>query len=239
MQIYPAIDIKNEKCVITDQRGNTEVVYSDDPVAVADKWVSSGAKHLHIIDLDGAVRGCSYNNSIIKEILRRFPISVQAGGGIRSMRDIEKAINWGVSRVVIATAAVMNPELVREAVKYYGDKIVVAVDAMNGRAAIQGWQEVSTQSVVMLFRKMLDYGVKNFIYTDVSRNGSLQGPDTNSILDIIGISNINVVVSGGIASMMDLENLEKIGVSGVILSKSIYQGSLNLTDVISRFEKID
>ena len=237
MQIYPAIDIRNGKCVITDQISGTDTVYSDDPAAVAEKWISGGARFLHIIDLDGAVRGCSYNTNIIREIIKNSTVSIQTGGGVRSMRDIEKSIDSGADRVIIATAAVTAPELVKEAVKNYGDKIVVAIDAVNGRSAIQGWQEISAQSVISLFRKMIDYGVKNFIYTDVSRNGTLQGPDLGFISELVQIPEINVIASGGIASMLDMENLEAIGVSGVILSKALYQGTLNLTEVVSRFEK--
>ena len=237
MQIYPAIDIKNGKCVITNPITNTDTVYADDPVSIAAKWVASGAKHLHIVDLDGAAGGCSYNVTIMREIINNSPVSVQAGGGIRSMRDIERSVNLGISRVVIATAAVMNPELVKDAVKNYGSKIVVAVDAVNGRVAIQGWNEISTQSVLSHFRKMMDLGVENFIYTDVSRNGSLQGVDMESVSEIVKIPGINVTVSGGVASMMDLENLEATGVSGAILSKALYDGSLNLADVVAGFEK--
>ena len=239
MRIYPAIDIRNGKCVITDPISNTDTVYADDPVSVAEKWVSGGARHLHIVDLDGAVRGCSYNTNIIREIIKDSDVFIQTGGGVRSMRGIERRIDAGVSGVVIATAAVTTPELVKEAVKNYGDKIVVAIDAVNGRTAIQGWQEISTQSVVSLFRKMIEYGVKNFIYTDVSRNVSLQGPEVEFISQLVKMPDINVIASGGIASMLDLESLEAIGVSGVILSKALYQGTLNIGEVVARFEKSD
>jgi len=238
MQIYPAIDIKNGQCVRLRQGKFDDVtVYGDDPMKVAAKWVESGATFLHIVDLDGARQGTSYNQHIIKEIAENFHVPVQTGGGIRSMRDIEEKIALGVSRVILGTVAVKNPEIVCEAVKAYGDKIAVGIDAINGRVAIHGWEEVSRVSALELCIKMRDYGVKTIIYTDISKDGMMIGPNIQSTKEVIEATGINIIASGGISTMADLENVEALGSHGVIIGKALYQGALNLKEILQRFEK--
>lgn len=238
MQIYPAIDIKNGQCVRLRQgRFDDVTVYGDDPIKVAEKFVKSGATYLHIVDLDGARNGMSYNQEIIKEIVERFDVPVQTGGGVRSMRDIENRISLGVSRVILGTVAVKNPELVQEAVKVYGDKIGVGIDAVNGWVAIHGWEEISQVTAVDLCRRIKDYGVKTIVYTDISKDGMMVGPNVEATKEIIKMTGINIIASGGISTMMDLENLDNIGAHGIIIGKALYQGALKLSDVISRFEK--
>lgn len=238
MQIYPAIDIKNGQCVRLRQgRFDDVTVYGDDPIKVAERFVKSGATYLHIVDLDGARMGVSYNQEIIKEIVDRFKIPVQTGGGVRSMRDIEKCISLGVSRVILGTVAVKNPELVQEAVKVYGEKIGVGIDAVNGWVAIHGWEEISQVTALELCRKMKDYGVKTIMYTDISKDGMMVGPNVEATKEIIKSTGVNIIASGGITTMMDLENLEAIGAHGTIIGKALYQGALKLSDVIARFEK--
>ncbi len=238
MQIYPAIDIKNGQCVRLKQgRFDDVTVYGDDPIKVAEKFVESGATYLHIVDLDGARNGMSYNQEIIKEIVERFKVPVQTGGGVRNMRDIEKRISLGVSRVILGTVAVKNPELVQEAVKAYGDKIAVGIDAVNGWVAIHGWEEISQVMAVDLCKRMKDYGVKTIMYTDISKDGMMIGPNVEATKEIIKMTGVNIIASGGITTMMDLENLEAIGAHGTIIGKALYQGALKLSDVIARFEK--
>ncbi len=238
MQIYPAIDIKNGQCVRLRQGKFDDVtVYGDDPIKVAEKFVKSGATYLHIVDLDGARNGMSYNQEIIKEIVDRFNIPVQTGGGVRSMRDIEKRISLGVSRVILGTVAVKNPELVQEAVKAYGDKIGVGIDAVNGWVAIHGWEEISQVTALDLCKRMKDYGVKTIMYTDISKDGMMVGPNVEATKEIIKMTGVDIIASGGITTMMDLENLEAIGAHGTIIGKALYQGALKLSDVIARFEK--
>lgn len=238
MQIYPAIDIKNGQCVRLKQgRFDDMTVYGDDPMKVAEKWVKSGASYLHVVDLDGARQGTSYNQQVIEKIVQEFKVPVQTGGGIRSMRDIEDKISLGVSRVVLGTVAVKNPELVAEAVKVYGNKIAVGIDAMNGRVAIQGWEEVSQVSAMDLCKKMVKFGVKTIVYTDISKDGMMTGPNIEATKEIIKETSVNIIASGGIATIMDLENLESIGAHGTIIGKALYQGELKLTNVIQRFEK--
>lgn len=238
MQIYPAIDIKNGQCVRLRQgRFDDMTVYGDDPMTVASKWVNSGATYLHIIDLDGARQGTSYNNEIIKRIVDKFNVPVQTGGGVRNMRDIEEKISLGVSRVILGTVAVKNPELVNEAVRAYGNKIAVGIDAMNGRVAVEGWEELSQVSALELCKQMCSYGVKTIIYTDISKDGMMVGPNIESTKEIINATGANIIASGGITTMMDLESVEGIGAHGTIIGKALYQGALKLKDVIQRFER--
>ena len=238
MQIYPAIDIKNGLCVrLTQGRFTDMTVYGDDPLKMAEKWVASGASHLHIIDLDGARLGSGYNDHVIKEIVDRFGVDVQTGGGVRSMRDIEEKLGLGVSRVILGTVAVQNPELVREAVKAYGDRIAVGIDAMNGRVAIQGWEKLSSVSSISLCKKMREYGVKTIVYTDISKDGMMMGPNVEAISELTGFDGLDIIASGGITTIMDLENLEAVGVHGTIIGKAIYHGALKLSDAVTRFEK--
>ena len=169
MQIYPAIDIKNGQCVRLKQgRFDDMTVYGNDPLGIARKFVAAGATYLHVVDLDGARMGAGYNQDIIKKIIDTFNVPVQTGGGIRTMRDIEERIAIGVSRVILGTTAVSNPEIVKEAVKIYGEKIAVGIDAVNGRVAIQGWEKVSEVSAMELCKQMKNFGVKTIIYTDIT-----------------------------------------------------------------------
>lgn len=238
MQIYPAIDIKNGQCVRLRQGKFEDItVYGDDPMAVAKRWIECGATYLHIVDLDGARQGTSYNADIIRRIAETFSVPVQTGGGIRSMRDIEDKIALGMSRVILGTVAVVNPDLVREAVKAYGDKIAVGIDAVNGRVAIKGWEQVSQVSAKDLGRKMRDFGVKTIVYTDITKDGMMEGPNIAATEELIRATGIDIIASGGIASLADLENLERIGVQGTIIGKALYQGDLKLKEVISRLEK--
>lgn len=239
MQIYPAIDIKNGQCVRLRQgRFDEMTVYGDDPLKVAENWVKSGATYIHIVDLDGARLGTSYNNDVIRDIASKFNIPVQTGGGVRSMRDIEEKLSLGVSRVVLGTVAVKNPEIVSEAVKAYGEKIAVGIDAVSGRVAVNGWEEVSKISALELCKKMCEYGVKTIVYTDITKDGMMVGPNIETTREIVETTGINIIASGGISTMADLENVESIGASGTIIGKALYQGALKLTNVIQRFEKI-
>jgi len=238
MQIYPAIDIKNGQCVrLCQGRFDDMTVYGDDPMKVASRWVESGATFLHIVDLDGAREGTSYNQKVIQDIANTFSIPVQTGGGIRTMRDIEEKLALGVSRVILGTVAVKKPELVIEAIKVYGDKIAVGIDAINGFVAVEGWEEVSHISALDLCKKMVSLGVKTIIYTDISKDGMMIGPNVDSTKEIVEATGINIIASGGISTIADMESVESIGASGAIIGKALYQGSLHLKEVLNRFEK--
>ena len=238
MQIYPAIDIKDGKAVrLTQGKFDNVTVFNDEPTEAAKAWIDAGASYIHIVDLDGARYGKSFITDIIKSIRSKYTVPIQTGGGVRTMEDITERINAGATRVIIGTAAVKNPELVKEAVEKYGDKIAVGVDAKDGMVAIAGWEEVSDVSAVDLCLKMKGYGVKTVIYTDISKDGMMCGPNLISTKELIDKTGLDVIASGGVSSMKDLENVERIGSEGVIIGKALYNGALELGDVLERFEK--
>ncbi len=237
MQIYPAIDIKNGQCVRLKQGKFDNATIYGNPFEMAVKWVEAGATFIHLVDLDGAREGTSCNNEIIERIAKDLKVPVQTGGGIRSICDIEEKLNLGVSRVILGTIAVKNPEIVKEAVEIYGDKIAVGIDAVNGKVAVEGWEEVSQISALDLCKKMKNYGVKTIIYTDISKDGMMIGPNIDTTKEIVKLTDMNIIASGGISSISDLEACKLINVHGVIIGKALYQGTLNLKEVINRFQK--
>lgn len=238
MQIYPAIDIKNGQCVRLQQgKFDNVTVYCKDPIEQALKWLKCGATYIHVVDLDGARSGTSYNNDIIKNICETVKIPVQTGGGIRTMRDIEHKLSLGISRVILGTTAIKNPDIIKEAVKNYADKIAVGIDAIKGRVAIEGWEQISNISSMELCIKMKEYGVKTIIYTDISKDGMMSGPNIESTKEIIDTTKLNIIASGGVTTLKDLENIDTINAQGVIIGKALYQGNLILEDVIKKFEK--
>lgn len=238
MQIYPAIDLKNGQCVRLKQGRFDDVTsYGDDPVQRAKIWEEAGATYIHVVDLDGARTGNSYNLEAIKKIVAAVNVPVQTGGGIRSMRDIEQRIDAGVSCVIIGTAAVNNPELVKEAVRVYGDKIAVGIDASKGMVATDGWEKISDVPAIELCKKMAEIGVKTVVYTDISKDGMMSGPNIESTKELVEQSGIDIIASGGVSTMSDLEGVESINAQGVIIGKALYQGALDLKEIIERFEK--
>ncbi len=238
MQIYPAVDIKNGKCVRLKQ-GNFDAVtvYEQNPVIAAKKWIEKGATYLHIVDLDGAKEGISENEQIIAEIAKLSDVPVQTGGGVRSLKDIERKLQKGVSRVILGTVAVRQPELVKQAVEKFGsDKIVVGIDAKEGYVAIAGWEEISNVSALDLCLKMKEYGVKTIIYTDIAKDGMMSGINLEATKELIEKTGMHIIASGGISNMTDLENVQKINAHGVIIGKALYQQALDLEQVIKKFE---
>lgn len=238
MRIYPAIDIKNGKCVRLRQ-GNFDdmTVYNDNPVEVAKEWIKNGASYIHLVDLDGAREGSGVNSDIIKEIANLSDVPVQTGGGIRTIEDIENKLALGVRRVILGTVAVKNPEIVKEAVEKFGDEIAVGIDAKNGMVAVSGWEEVSEVSAVDLCVKMRDYGVKTIIYTDISKDGMMSGPNIEATKEIVDATGIDIIASGGVSGMNDLENVDKINAHGAIIGKALYTGAISLKEAVDRFER--
>ncbi|NLX77103.1 MAG: 1-(5-phosphoribosyl)-5-[(5-phosphoribosylamino)methylideneamino]imidazole-4-carboxamide isomerase [Clostridiaceae bacterium] len=233
MIIYPAIDIKEGRCVrLLQGRFDDVTVYGDDPVQMAQRWVSSGANWLHIVDLDGARGGTSNNRNIILEIVKKFPVSVQTGGGIRTMEDIEQMVSAGVSRVILGTAAVRNPALVKEALMKYPERIAVGIDAKDGKAAVEGWEQVSEYTAVDFAKRMEQLGCRVIIYTDISTDGTLSGPNLKAMKEMIDSVNMDVIASGGVSSLQDLKNLKSIGAAGAITGKAIYTGALDLSEAL-------
>lgn len=236
MRIYPAIDLRNGKCVrLTEGCFDKETVFSNSPAAMAAKWQGAGAEYLHVVDLDGAVAGVSRNMEAIKSILAAVNIPVQLGGGIRSMENIENWLNIGISRVILGSAAVRNPQLVAEACQRYPGRIAVGIDARDGYVAVDGWEKNSNMKAAELARQMADYGVAAIIFTDISRDGTLSGVNVEATAEIAACSGVPVIASGGVASLEDIRRLlpyAKKGISGCIVGKAIYTGALQLEEAI-------
>jgi len=238
MKLYPAIDIKNGQCVRLRQGVfDDTTVYANEPYQVAKEFEADGAKFLHIVDLDGALRGTGANDEALKKIVENVTIPVEIGGGIRTMQDIEHRLGLGVTRVILGTKAVESPDFVKEAVEKFGaDKIVVGIDAKDGMVAIKGWETISNVDAVTLALSMKDLGVKTIIYTDISKDGMLCGPNFVQTARMVEITGMDIVASGGVSCMNDLEQLEKIGVEGAILGKAIYEKRVDLKEAAARFE---
>ena len=238
MRLYPAIDIKNGQCVRLRQGVfNDTTVYADEPYQVAKEFEAEGAKFLHIVDLDGALRGTGANDEALKKIVENVNIPVEIGGGIRTMEDIEHRLSLGVTRVILGTKAVESPEFVKEAVEKFGaDKIVVGIDAKDGMVAIKGWETISNVDAVTLALSMKELGVKTIIYTDISKDGMLCGPNFAQTARLVEATGMDIVASGGVSCMNDLIELEKINVEGAILGKAIYEKRVDLKEAAARFD---
>jgi phosphoribosylformimino-5-aminoimidazole carboxamide ribotide isomerase len=237
MIVIPAIDLKEGKCVRLEQGlMDKDTVFNDNPAAQARAWQDQGAEMLHIVDLDGAFAGEPKNREAIEAILAAISIPSQLGGGIRDIETIEAYLSLGLSRVIIGTAAQRNPELVREACAKFPGRIVVGIDAKNGMVAVQGWAEVTDITAVDLARKFEDCGVAAIIYTDISRDGMLQGPNLEATKALAEAVSIPVIASGGVSSLKDIENLmaiESSGVTGVITGKAVYTGAIKLAEAVA------
>lgn len=233
MRIYPAIDIQDGKCVRLFRGSFSDVtVYGDDPVEMAKKWEEQGGEFLHVVDLDGARYGQGKNAELIKKICQTLQIPVQTGGGIRTMEDIESRLSCGVSRVIIGTKAVRDEDFVKEAVERFGEKIVIGIDAKDGFAATEGWEEVSGFRAVELAKKMSVLGVSNFVYTDIATDGTLAGPNVPAMREMAESVPANVIASGGIGSYEHIRALRPTGVEGVIVGRALYTGNVSLSEAI-------
>ena len=236
MIVIPAIDLKDGKCVRLEQGlMERDTVFNDNPGAQARAWQDQGAELLHIVDLDGAFAGEPKNRAAIEAIVSAVSIPTQLGGGIRDIATIEAYLALGISRVIIGTAAQRNPELVKEACLKFPGRIVVGIDAKNGMVAVQGWAEVTGITAVDLARKFEGFGVAAIIYTDISRDGMLQGPNLEATRQLAESISIPVIASGGLSTLQDIKNLmtvESSGVIGVITGKAIYTGAINLAEAI-------
>lgn len=236
MIVIPAIDLKEGNCVRLEQgEMNRDTVFSDNPAEQALKWQEAGAELLHLVDLDGAFAGIPKNKTAIEAIIKAIKIPAQLGGGIRDIATIEAYLSLGLSRVIIGTAAQRNPELVIEACQKFPGQIVVGIDAKNGMVAVQGWAELTDISAVDLAKKFEDCGVAAIIYTDISRDGMMGGPNLEATKALAEAISIPVIASGGVSSLKDIENLmaiEQSGISGAITGKAIYTGAINLREAI-------
>jgi phosphoribosylformimino-5-aminoimidazole carboxamide ribotide isomerase len=238
MIIYPAIDIKDGKCVRLKQ-GNVrfKTIYSNNPIDMALRWEKMGAQFLHLVDLDGSFYGESKNIPLIKEIINSISIPVQVGGGIRTMERIDLFLeNPKVARVILGTSAVKEPRLLEEAIKYHGNRIAVGIDARDGLVAIQGWVEDTEIDAIEFGKRLKDKGVDTVIYTDIAKDGMLAGPNVLATETMINKTKLNVIASGGVSKISDIELIKNIGATGVIIGRALYSGAIKLADAL-RYEE--
>ena len=235
MEIIPSIDLKSGLCVRLYQGDyRKETVYSDDPSAVALLWQREGACRLHLVDLDGAKRGEPVNLEVIKSITTQVGIPVQVGGGIRRLETAEMLIDMGVDRVVLGTAAVQDPDLIKRLCNGLGsDKVVAAVDARDGQVATEGWTVGTSLAAGELVQRMTDLGVKRFLYTDISRDGTLTEPNFEAVEVLAKLTSEAILASGGISSMEHIVRLADIGVEGAIVGSALYVGTVDLKAAIN------
>ena len=238
MQLYPAIDMKDGRCVrLTQGRFDTGKGYSEDPGETAKTWVSKGADFLHLVDLDGALAGRSVNEPVIRRILEAVEVPVQVGGGIRNRETAERMLDLGVRRVIIGTRAVKEPEFVKGLVETFGpEKVVVGVDARNGMVAVEGWEKVSQMTALDLCLQMRECGVRHVVYTDISRDGMLSGPNVAATRKLTEETGMDIIASGGVSSMEDLQELFDQGITGAIIGKALYEKRLDLEEAVRRFQ---
>ncbi|MDR0397502.1 MAG: 1-(5-phosphoribosyl)-5-[(5-phosphoribosylamino)methylideneamino]imidazole-4-carboxamide isomerase [Oscillospiraceae bacterium] len=237
MIIYPAIDILDGRCVrLLRGRAEDSTVYGD-PAEMARRWIGEGARWLHLVDLDGAINRESKPDS--NERLKPFAdicalgAPVQWGGGIRSMSDIDRRFDLGAARVILGTAALTDPALVREACDRYPGRIVCGIDAKAGRAAVRGWVETSRTDAVELARAMRDAGVDWVVYTDIARDGTLSGANADETARLVGLDGLNVIGSGGVGTLDDIRALRDIGCKGAVVGKALYEGRFTLREAIN------
>ncbi|HSV57524.1 MAG TPA: 1-(5-phosphoribosyl)-5-[(5-phosphoribosylamino)methylideneamino]imidazole-4-carboxamide isomerase [Variovorax sp.] len=244
MLLIPAIDLKDGRCVRLKQ-GDMEqsTIFSEDPAAMARKWVEAGARRLHLVDLNGAFAGKPQNHVAIKAILREVgeDIPVQLGGGIRDLDTIERYIDDGLRYVIIGTAAVKNPGFLKDACSAFGGHIIVGLDAKDGKVATDGWSKLTGHEVADLGKKFEDYGVESIIYTDIGRDGMLSGINIEATVRLAQALTIPVIASGGLSGMQDIEQLcavEDEGVEGVICGRAIYTGDLDFAAAQARADSL-
>lgn len=236
MILFPAIDIKDGQCVRLYQGDYSQVTsYSSDPLEIALRWQKAGAHWLHVVDLDGAALGEPVNSVLIGRICRETTLKVEVGGGLRSLAHIEHLLGLGAQRVILGTVALTDSDLLTSALQRWGESIVVGLDARDGRVAIRGWRETSDVRATELAQRLSAVGVRRFIYTDIARDGALNGPNLDSLREMLNAlkgSGTQLIASGGVSSLEDLRLLAQLTIEGVIVGKALYTGSLDLVQAL-------
>ena len=237
MIIIPAIDLKDGRCVRLEQGDFSRVtVYSDDPVGIAKKWQENGAERIHVVDLDGSLNGSPRNTEVIRDIVAEVGLPIEVGGGIRDMKTIEAYIGMGVNWVILGTMALRDKGFVREACGAYKGEIILGIDANDGKVAIQGWTEQTSESAIDIAKGYQGYGLAAIVYTDIKRDGMETGVNVEATRNLARSVDIPVIASGGVSSVEDIRRLreiEKFGVVGVIIGKALYSGAVSLTEAIT------
>ncbi|MCC0652057.1 1-(5-phosphoribosyl)-5-[(5-phosphoribosylamino)methylideneamino]imidazole-4-carboxamide isomerase [Clostridioides sp. ES-S-0001-03] len=231
MIIFPAIDIKDNKCVRLTQGDFDKVnVYYDNPLEVAHKWKNEGAEYIHIVDLNGARSEFGVNTKTIENIANNIKIPIQVGGGVRDKDKVQSLIKAGVTRVILGSIAIENMELVEELVNEYQEKIVVSIDAKDGKVAVRGWEVVSNVDSLALCKQLEKIGVKTIVYTDISKDGMLQGPNFDIYEKISKETSLNVIASGGVTSIEDIKKLKDMNLYGAIIGKALYDKKIDFKE---------
>lgn len=233
MIIFPAIDIKDNKCVRLLQGDFDKVnVYGNDPSLMAKKWEDKGAKFLHMVSLNGARGEGNVNDESIKKLLSTVNIPIQMGGGIRSKERVKELLDLGVDRVILGSVAIKDKELLKDLISQYKEKIVVSVDAKNGKVAAQGWEEVSDVNSLDFCKELEEMGVKTIVYTDISKDGMMVGPNFDIYEKLSKETNLDIIASGGVTSIEDVKKLKAMDLYGVIIGKSLYENKIDLKEVL-------
>ena len=238
MQLYPAIDMKNGQCVRLRQGAFKDItIYSDAPEKVAAHWQEKGASFLHLVDLDGALAGYSVNEEVIRRIADTVSIPIEIGGGIRSKEAVERMLDLGVRRVIIGTKAAEHPEFLMDMVRTFGEEAIVAgVDAKDGMVAVEGWEKVSSLTASDLCLTMKEYGIRHIVYTDISRDGMLSGPNVEATRKLTEETGLDIIASGGVSCMEDLKCLHEAGIRGAIIGKALYENRIDLAEAVRLYE---
>ena len=238
MKIFPAIDIKDKKCVRLvrgDFSNKTE--YQISPVDQAEKYKEHGFKNLHIVDLDGALTGKTVNLDIIQQIVHNFDLKIEVGGGIRTIDSIQKYIDIGVEKVILGSAAIKDKNFLEEACQKFPNKIALGLDAKDGYLSVSGWKENSNQLTLDFLKEVNDFGVSRLIYTDINRDGMKQSPNFEETINVANVSNCPVIISGGVSSIDDIKNAKGLkNIEGIIVGKAIYDGDISLDELIKEID---
>ena len=240
MKIFPAIDIKDKKCVrLVKGDFDNKTEYETSPIDQAGRYKDHGFKNLHIVDLDGALTGEIVNLDIIQEIVSKFDINIEIGGGVRNFESIQKYTDAGVEKVILGSAAIKDKNFLKEACLKFPNKIALGLDAKDGYLSVSGWKENSNQLTLDFLKEVNDYGVSRLIYTDINRDGTKQSPNFEETEKIAGVSNCPVIISGGVSSMDDIKKTKKLNnknIEGIIVGKAIYDGDINLDELAKEID---
>ncbi len=234
MEVIPAIDIRGGRCVRLEQGDyNRETVFDDDPVAVAHRWAGEGAPRIHVVDLDGAREGRQVNLDIVRRIAQSVDCKIQTGGGIRDLATLRATLDAGVNRIVIGTAAVKDPALLHEAVAVAADRLLVSVDARDGKVSVEGWTQATAVDARSLIDELASAGVERVVYTDILRDGVRKGPNFAMYERLTANTSIGVIAAGGITTTDDVHHLAMCGVEGAIIGRALYEGTIDLREAVA------
>ena len=239
MKIFPAIDIKNKKCVrLVKGDFNNKTEYQTSPIDQASKYKDHGFKNLHIVDLDGALTGKTINFAIIKEIVSKFDLKIEVGGGVRTIDNIQKYTDVGVEKVILGSAAIKDKKFLKEACEKFPNKIALGLDAKNGYLSVSGWKENSNQLTLDFLKEVNDYGASRLIYTDINRDGMKQSPNFEETSKVADVSNCPVIISGGVSSIDDIKKAKNLNknIEGIIVGKAIYDGDIKLDELVGEID---